>query len=76
MEIMDRDTPVARLVSVASASDNEGEASWLADLVREGIVTPARTRAGFPQKFFDKEKKPKGKGILKALLEERAQGWR
>jgi prevent-host-death family protein len=76
VEILDRDTPVARIVNVANSSDADSVASWQAELVQEGIITPARKKGEFPREFFNKKNKPEAKGILQALLEERTEGWR
>jgi antitoxin (DNA-binding transcriptional repressor) of toxin-antitoxin stability system len=76
VEIMDRDTPVARMVHVANVPNADIEASWQTELVREGIITPAKEKGNFPPEFFDKKNKLKGKAILQALLEERTEGWR
>ena len=74
IEIMDRGTPVARLVHVAKAGGTEKEPAWLTEAVRLGLITLGANREGFPPDFFDKSKMPSGKGVLQALLEEREEG--
>jgi prevent-host-death family protein len=74
VEIMDRDTPVARIVHVSKSQGAEKEALWITEAERIGLVTPPSDKKGFPRDFFDKEKMPAGKKILEALLEEREDG--
>jgi prevent-host-death family protein len=74
VEIMDRDTPVARIVHVSKSSGAEKEPSWIIEAERLGLVTPPSDKEGFPPDFFDKEKMPIGKRVLQALLEEREDG--
>lgn len=61
VEIMDRDTPVARIVNAAKFPITDRAASWQAELVPEGIITPAKENGEFPPEFFDKNNKPKRK---------------
>lgn len=71
--ITDRGRPVARL-EPAEGTGPEYEEARLQRLVRKGIVTPAKRPVS--KHFFDLPiPKPSGKGdILKALLDERAEG--
>jgi prevent-host-death family protein len=77
IEIVDRKTPLARIIHVSQVDENTA-ASWIKELEKFGIVTPPKIK-GFPQEFLNKEKitlapgnaKP---GVLKALLEERNSG--
>jgi prevent-host-death family protein len=71
--IVDRGRPVARLEPVAPARDLTDD-ERLARLIRDGIVTPARSR--LPKSFFD-EPLPKlknGASAVQALLDERREG--
>jgi hypothetical protein len=72
--IMDRDTPVARIVHVSKSPGSQKEASWITEAERLGLVTPPSDKKGFSPDFFDKEKIPTGKKVLQALLEEREEG--
>jgi prevent-host-death family protein len=74
VEIMDRDTPVARIVHVSKSPGAEKDASWVAETERLGLVVLPSEGRGFPPDFFNKEKMPAGKEVLKALLEEREGG--
>ena len=74
VEIVDRGTPVARLVHVSKSAGAEKEAAWIEEAERLGLITRAQDREAFPPDFFDKDKMPAGKGVLRALLEEREGG--
>lgn len=74
VEIVDRGTPVARLVHVSKTAETGKEAAWIEEAERIGLITRAREREAFPTDFFDKNKMPAGKGVLQALLEEREGG--
>jgi prevent-host-death family protein len=74
VEIMDRGTPVARIVHVSKSQGAEKEASWITEAERLGLVVSPLDSGGFPPDFFDKEKMPAGKKVLQALLEEREEG--
>lgn len=74
VEIMDRGTPVARIVHVSKSQGAEKEASWIIEAERLGLVASPLDNEGFPPDFFDKEKMPAGKKVLQALLEEREDG--
>jgi len=78
IEIVDRKTPLARIIHVSQVSTGNNKPPWIKELERLGIVTPPETR-GFPQEFLDKEElilpPENGKpAVLKALLEERDSG--
>ena len=78
IEIVDRKTPLARIIHVSQVSAGNNKPPWIKELERLGIVTPPETR-GFPQEFLDKEElilpPENGKpAVLKALLEERDSG--
>ena len=74
VEIMDRNTPVARIVHVSKSPGAEKEASWITEAERLGLVTPPTDYKGFPADFFNKKNMPKSKKVLQALLEEREDG--
>jgi len=74
VEIMDRDTPVARIVHVSKSPGNEKGTPWIAEAKRIGLVTSSPDDEGFPPEFFDKKRMPPGKSVLKALIEEREEG--
>jgi prevent-host-death family protein len=74
VEIMDRDTPVARLVHVSKSSETERPVGWVMDAVRHGLITPPKTKE-LPAHFLDKDRRlPGGSGVLQALLDEREEG--
>jgi prevent-host-death family protein len=70
--IVDRGRPVARLEPVdwAQMSDDDR----LAQLIRDGIVRPARGK--LPKSFFTEPlpRAKEGASVLEALLEERREG--
>jgi len=74
VEIMDRDTPVARIVHVSKSAAREKKAAWIAEGVRLGIITPPQGRELSPDFFKRKRGFPEGEDVLKALLEERDEG--
>jgi antitoxin (DNA-binding transcriptional repressor) of toxin-antitoxin stability system len=74
VEILNRGTPVARIVHVSKSAGAKKDAAWIEEAERLGLITRARDREAFPPDFFDKDKMPAGKGVLLALLEEREGG--
>ena len=74
VEIMNRETPVARIVHVSKSPGPEKDTLLITEAERLGLVTPPSDKKGFPPDFFDKEKMPAGKKLLQALLEEREDG--
>lgn len=74
VEIMDRQTPVARIIHVSKSPEGEKDASWIAEAERLGLVNLPSGGKGFPPDFFDKKMMPSGKSVLQALLEERESG--
>lgn len=78
IEIIDRTTPVARIIHVSQAYARSKEAVWVNELQRLGIVSPPETK-GFSPSFLSKNTSfPSGKEgsprVLQALLEERDTG--
>ncbi len=74
VEIVDRGTPVARLVHLSKSAETEKQAAWIEEAESLGLITRAQDRDPFPPDFFDKNKMPAAKGVLQALLEEREGG--
>jgi len=78
IEILDRNTPVARLIHVSQISSEADETPWIKEVEMLGIVASPRKK-GIAPEFLDKknliaaqrEDKP---DVLKALLEERKSG--
>lgn len=74
VEIMDRDTPVARIVPVSKSSERHKKSTWVTEAIRLGLIA-APQKKEFSPDFFDRNKGfPEGKGVLHALLEEREGG--
>ncbi len=75
VEIMDRNTPVAKIVHVSKSSEADKKAAWTMEAIRLGLITPPREKE-LPADFLRHEKKPikEGKGVLQALLQEREEG--
>lgn len=74
VEIMDRGTPVAKIVHISKPSTSEKKASWVTEGVRLGLITPPRNREPLSDLPTRKRLLPEGKGILEALLQEREDG--
>lgn len=74
IEVMDRDTPVARIVHVSKSSDAAEEASWIKEGARLGLMR-LPLEPCFPPEFFDPKNliSPKA-SVLNVLLEERDSG--
>jgi len=78
IEILDRKTPLARIIHISQADAQDTETPWIKEMEQLGIVTPPKKK-GFPPKLLAKEeliltgKKDKA-SVLKALLEERNTG--
>jgi prevent-host-death family protein len=78
IEIIDRSTPVARIIHVSQAYARTKKAVWVNELQRLGIISPPEMQ-GFPLSFLSKNTSfPSGKEgsprVLQALLEERDAG--
>lgn len=78
IEILDRKTPLARIIHVSKAKNENSETPWIKEMVGLGIVSSS-AKDGFPAEFLDREKLtlPQAKGkasALKAMLEERNTG--
>src|SRR5262252_5089668 len=71
VEILDRDTPVARIVPPPRNSPEDRTSAWFEDQVRAGVIK--RGSGKFSSRLL--KKRPPGKpGVLDALLEERRGG--
>jgi len=75
VEILDRKTPVARLIHVSKAAQGKAEAPWIKEMEQLGIVVRPKQK-GYPREFLAKKSLPAGgePGVLDALLEERETG--
>ncbi|MBW1699000.1 MAG: type II toxin-antitoxin system prevent-host-death family antitoxin [Deltaproteobacteria bacterium] len=78
VEIMNRNTPMARIVHVSQAENQKEQTAWVQELQQLGIVT-APKKQGFPPELLSGKKRLaiKGKketGVLRALLKERRNG--
>lgn len=71
--VMERGKPVAKLVPVSKAHDEESKGAHLRDLVRAGLVRvgTGKLPAGFWELPRPKDRKGRG---LAALLDERGEG--
>jgi prevent-host-death family protein len=74
VEIMDRNTPVAKIVHVSKSSTTEKKATWITEAIRLGLITSPRNKELSPHFMDRKQRLPEGKGVLEALLEEREEG--
>ncbi len=76
IQILDRKTPVARLIHVSRLASDKGRAAWIQEMIQLGIVTSPRT-TDFPADIFRRDRIPSEKKtskVLEALLEERERG--
>ena len=78
IEILDRNTPLARIIHVSQAGAEDNKTPWIKEMEGLGIVTPPK-KMGYPLELLTGEKvilaQKKGRsGVLKALLEERRTG--
>ena len=81
IEIIDRKTPLARLVHISQAESENSKAVWIKEMEQLGIVTPPKKRScrpSFLTRLSDKREISKGTNVtpavLEALLEEREAG--
>ena len=78
IEILDRKTPLARIIHVSQIKNAGKEAPWIKEVVQLGLVSPPQ-KGWKPGEMMSKEslvlhnKKIKPE-VLKALLEERNEG--
>jgi len=77
IEIVDRKTPLARIVGIGKPPCNEKGSSWVKEMYDLGIVNlPKETRV--PSDFLSIDRIPSSEGgpcgVLQALLEERDKG--
>lgn len=78
IEILDRNTPIARIIHVSQASAQDNETPWIREIERLGIVSPPRKKGFSPELLTGeilsfRECKTKA-DVLNALLEERNTG--
>ncbi len=78
IEILDRNTPLARMIHVSQADTENNKTPWIKEMEQLGIVTPPKKK-GFPLELLARKKVilTRGKSepaVLKALLEERRTG--
>ncbi len=77
IEILDRKTPLARIVSITSLPDGGKDASWVKRLTDHGIIkTPdiKKTCSNFTSQKGVVTSKSSVCGVLDALLDERNAG--
>ena len=78
IEILDRNTPLARMIHVSQADTENNETPWIKEMEGLGIVTPPKKK-GFPPELLVREKvilarEKDEPAVLKALLKERRTG--
>ena len=78
IEILDRNTPLARMIHVSQADTENNQAPWIKEMQQLGIVTPPKKK-GFPPELLTRKRviltrQTKKPDILKALMEERRSG--
>ncbi|NQU66045.1 MAG: type II toxin-antitoxin system prevent-host-death family antitoxin [SAR324 cluster bacterium] len=78
VEILDRNTPLARIIHVSQANSENSNTPWISEVERLGIVTPPKVE-GYSTEFLSGQKLISGKGnrkkgVLETLLKERRDG--
>ena len=78
IEILDRKTPLARIIHVSQVAADDNETPWIEEMQQLGIVAPPKKK-GFPPELLAREelilsKKEGRPKVLEALLEERETG--
>ena len=78
IEILDRKTPLARIIHVSQTASEDSRTPWVKEMERLGIVTPPKEK-GFPPELLARDKlilrrKKVKPTVLEALLEERKSG--
>lgn len=73
VRIYDRDRPVADLVPIEPAADDEDDRALLEELVRRGAVRPASNPGPLPPDFFKPPIKIKGESIVETIRKERQE---
>lgn len=77
IEIIDRKTPLARIVGIARPTARVQDSQWVGGVIDLGIMKAPENRT-IPSGFISKKQlissKGKNVGVLKALLEERENG--
>lgn len=77
IEIVDRKTPLARIVGIGNTPDSKKGASWVKEMYDLGIVAPPK-KTKVPSNFLNKGQVISSQGntcgVLDALLEERDKG--
>ena len=68
VEIMDRDTPVARIVHVSRSSETNKKATWVMEAIRLGLIAPPQKKELSPDFFNTNKILLEAKGVLQALL--------
>jgi prevent-host-death family protein len=77
IEIVDRKTPLARIVGLGKRRDSEKGASWVKEMYDLGIVMPPK-KTQVSSSFLSVDQvilsEDDASGVLEALLEERDEG--
>ena len=78
IEILDRKTPLARIIHVSQSESQTNETPWINEVERLGIVKTPQKR-GFPAELIAEEnvvltRRTAKASVLEALLEERNTG--
>jgi len=79
IEIVDRDTPIARVVQISHREGSAGESAWIKEMEKLGIIQPPQKGGTLPAELLSLRNLPsvkkRGRGsVLEALLEERETG--
>ncbi|MGH7898245.1 MAG: hypothetical protein ACREQQ_09850, partial [Candidatus Binatia bacterium] len=67
VSVLDRKTPIARIVPIASVHGGGRDAELLAEMERKGLVRRGTGRIG--REILDRDPPGRPSGVLRALLE-------
>jgi len=79
IEIVDRDTPIARVTQISHREGSAGESAWVKEMEKLGIIQPPSKRDPLSTELLSLcslpslKKRARG-SVLEALLEERKTG--
>ena len=79
IEIMDRDTPIARVTQISRREGSSERSAWVKEMEKLGIIQPPKKGGALsaellsPRNLPSLKKRARG-SVLKALLEERETG--
>jgi len=78
LEILDRDTPVARVTHISLPQGGTEKSAWVKEMEKLGIIHPPEKKGTLPPELLSPHDLPtmrkRGRSVLDALLQEREAG--